>query len=324
MPVLGKTSEAGRGSWLVPSEQAQVGLSRTDWVADEAAIPPLLRRPRTLLANCANPECSSGWLHLLRSRSGPVFEDGWTCSAACTLARVDAALRRELEGRRNGALRYEPLGHRHRVPLGLVLMEQGWITSNQLRAALEAQRNAGCDRVGQWLMRQSSISEERITRALSLQWSCPVLTVDSFDTGAMAVILPRLLVEAFGALPLRVAAGRILYLGFEESLDPVVALGLERMLGLRVETGIVPESQFEAAQGRLTAEAFPHAELIESASERPLARLLARILERKKPLASRLVRVHDSLWMRLWLHPPLGTLAERSSIEDVICTLIPS
>jgi hypothetical protein len=138
----------------------------------------------------------------------------------------------------------------------------------------------------------------------------------------MAVVLPRLLVEAFGALPLRVAAARILYLGFEESLDPVVALGLERMLGLRVETGIVPETHFEAAHARLTGEAFPHVELIESASERPLARLLARILERKKPLASRLVRVHDCLWMRLWLHPPLGVLAERSAVEDVICTLV--
>jgi hypothetical protein len=275
------------------------------------------------LADCANPECSSGWLHLLRSRSGPVFEDGWTCSAACTQARVDAALRRELEGRRHEALRYESFSHRHRVPLGLVLMEQGWITASQLRAALDAQRNAACDRVGKWLMRECHIAEERITRGLSLQWSCPVLNADTFDSGAMAVVLPRLFVEAFGALPLRVAARRILYLGFEESLDPVVALGLERMLGLRVETGLVPESQFEAAQGRLTEEAFPHAELIECASERPLVRLLTRILERKKPQASRLVRVHDCLWMRLWLRSPLGMLGDRSAVEDVICTLIP-
>ena len=54
--------------------------------------------------------------------------------------------------------------------------------------------------------------------------------------------MPRLFVDAFGALPLRVAAGKILYLGFEDRLDPVLALAVERMTGLRVESGLVQES----------------------------------------------------------------------------------
>ena len=33
--------------------------------------------------------------------------------------------------------------HRHRIPLGLVMLEQGWITSGQLRQALDAQKVAG-------------------------------------------------------------------------------------------------------------------------------------------------------------------------------------
>ncbi len=32
--------------------------------------------------------------------------------------------------------------HRHRVPIGLVLLAQGWITHDQLKHALEAQRRA--------------------------------------------------------------------------------------------------------------------------------------------------------------------------------------
>ena len=47
-----------------------------------------------LFETCANPCCRSGWLHLLRSRTAPVFEKGWNCSVACTLARVESAVRR--------------------------------------------------------------------------------------------------------------------------------------------------------------------------------------------------------------------------------------
>ncbi len=34
------------------------------------------------------------------------------------------------------------------------MLEQGWITQRQLRAALEAQKAAGSGRLGHWLVRQ--------------------------------------------------------------------------------------------------------------------------------------------------------------------------
>ena len=118
------------------------------------------RRPG-LFETCANPNCRSGWLHLWRSRSAPMFEGGWNCSAECTAARVQAAVRRELDGR--GRVRES---HRHRIPLGLVMLEQGWITQTQLRQALDAQKAAGTGRLGHWLVRQSAVSEQIVTRAL--------------------------------------------------------------------------------------------------------------------------------------------------------------
>ncbi|HTJ30638.1 MAG TPA: hypothetical protein VL346_09065 [Acidobacteriaceae bacterium] len=275
-----------------------------------------------VLASCANPECASGWLHLLRSRSGPVFEGGWTCSASCTLARMESAVRREMDGHAGDAGGHAAaLAHRHRVPLGLVLLEQGWINQEQLRKALTAQRQAGQGRLGAWLMRQGAVSEQQVTRALGLQWNCPVLQVDTLDCEGMPATLPRLFIEAYGAVPLRVAAGKILYLGFEERLDPVVALSLERMLGLQVEMGLIPGSQFAAVQQRLVESAFPRTELIESASEAPLARVLARTLERRKPAAARLVRMHDCLWLRMWHKQPQAP-TESAVLEDVICSLV--
>ena len=227
-----------------------------------------------------------------------------------------AAVRRELEGSSSNSGVY-----RHRLPLGLVMMEQRWITSSQLKQALEAQKAAGAGRIGDFLIRQQGIGEELVTRALSLQWNCPVLPVGLHDPAALATLMPRLFVDAFGALPLRVAAGRLLYLGYEERLDAVLALALERMSGLRVESGLVRGSEFRPAHERMLGATFPPIELLEAASEPVLVRGLARAVERVRPLESRLVRVHDCLWLRMWKRAPAGPIAEISSVEDVIATI---
>jgi hypothetical protein len=265
---------------------------------------------------CANPACESGWLHLWRSRSAPVFEGGWNCSAACTAARVAAAVRRELDGRGSAEQ-----SHRHRIPLGLLMLEQGWITSGQLRQALDAQKDAGAGRLGHWLVRRQAVSEQLVTRALGLQWSCPVLPLEFHDAEALTALMPRLFVDAFGALPLRVAAGRLLYLGFEERLDPVLALAVERMTGLRVESGLVQGSLFRPAHTRLLSAKFPRVELIEASSEPAAVRVLAKAIERAQPAESRLVRVHDCLWLRMQLRPQAGPLPEPAAIEDLICSI---
>ena len=269
-----------------------------------------------LFEHCANSECRSGWLHLWRSRSVPVFEGGWTCSTECTTARMIAAVNRELN-RRGGVWER----HRHRIPLGLLMLEKGWITQAQLRAALDAQRAAGTGRLGEWLVRHRAVSEIQVTRALSLQWGCPVLALEFHEPAHLAGVMPRLFLDAFGSLPLRAVAGNVLYLGFEESLDPVLALAVQRMNGLRVESGIVQGSLFRPAHSRMLDARFPPVELVEAASEGSGAYVLAQSIERNRPVASRLIRVHDCLWLRMWLRPQRGVLPDRDQVRDVICNI---
>lgn len=317
MPILGRERRLERREAGAVPGPVQLAL-----VAPSLEVPaerrPWARGPlgSGLFESCANPGCASGWLHLWRSRTMPVFESGWNCSAACTAARVAAAVRRELEGR--GAMQEN---HRHRIPLGLVMLEQGWITSGQLRGALDAQRTAGSGRLGYWLVRQQGVSEQLVTRALGLQWSCPVLPLEFHDAEALTALVPRLFVDAFGALPLRVAAGKLLYLGFEDRLDPVLALAIERMTGLRVESGLVQGSLFRAAQARVLSARFPRVELIEAGSEPALVHALSRSIERVRPAESRLVRAHDCLWLRMWLRPQSGPLPETAWIQDLICSI---
>jgi hypothetical protein len=212
--------------------------------------------------------------------------------------------------------------HRHRIPLGLAMLQQGWITKDQLREALKAQKKAGGGRLGHWLIHQQSVSEQLVTRALGLQWSSPVLTLEYHDQSAMTVFLPRLFLDAFGALPLRIAANKILYLGFEDRLDPALALAVERMTGLRVESGLVRESSFRPVHTRMLSARFPAVELIEASSEPALIYTLTKAIERFRPVETRLARVHECLWMRMWLRPQSGALPDLNFVQDLICSSV--
>jgi hypothetical protein len=271
----------------------------------------------TILSTCANPYCRAGWLRLWRRRQTPVFEGGWCCSEECTKARLENAVAREMAGRSEGET-----SRPHRMPLGLAMLEQGWISAGELRAALAAQRAAGAGRLGHWLVRQQSVTEQQVARALGLQWSCPVLHIDRENGEGPTSLLPRFFIDAFGALPLRVAANRILYLGFEHRPDPALTLAVERITGLRVEGGVVEESLFRSAQTRMLEARFPAAELWEAKSQGPMVRDLTQVLEEAQPRDARLARVHDCLWLRLWLRPQSGPSPEVDSVRDVICSAV--
>jgi hypothetical protein len=319
MPVLTRkffsakeNPPAAGGTELMPRSlpEAMAPESAYEWLDS----PP---KPRAgIFETCANTGCRTGWMHLLRSRTAPVFEGGWNCSADCTARRVAAAVRREMDGR---GVSQE--GHRHRIPLGLMMLEQGWINAKQLKLALDAQRAAKNGRLGYWLVRQAGVSEQMVTRALGLQWSCPVLPMEYHDAEALTIILPRLFVDAFGALPLRVAAGKLVYLGFEDRLDPMLALAIGRMTGLRVESGLVQGTLFRNAHERMLKARFPAVELIEAGSEPAIVHVLARAVEKVRPVESRLVRVHDCLWLRLWKRPQQGPLPDPGSIQDIVCSI---
>jgi hypothetical protein len=228
---------------------------------------------------------------------------------------VRAAVRRELGD--GGAL--SPTPHRHRVPLGLLMLAQGWITHPQLQKALAAQRESGTGRIGEWLMRECGVEADQIVRGLSMQWGCPVLTTEGFSPEAMALVMPKVFVEKFGLLPLRVAGSRILYLGFGDRLDASAAFGTEQMTELKVESGVVEGASFEAARRRLLACDGVEAKLLVAEDKDAMAAKITAILEQKQPIASRLVRLHQYYWLRMWLESgALGKVGNLpSTSEDV-------
>jgi hypothetical protein len=250
----------------------------------------------TLLATCMNPNCGTNWLRLWRHRQQPRFEGQWACSPECMRELIDRAVQREM----GDDVRLKPQPHHHRLPLGLVLLSQGWITLEQLRTALHSQRTVGKGRIGAWLIEQCGLTEERVTRALCMQWGCPMFSLAGHQPSTVATLVPRLLLDTYGILPLRVAPSRIAYLAFEDRIDAVSAHAVGRMNSLRTETGLVAGSQYLRSHERMMSTAFPKAHVIDVADTRALTTVLTEAIERIRPQQARLVRMHKYFWLRSW------------------------
>lgn len=264
-------------------------------------------------ATCGNLACRSGWTFPWKGRNHPIFEDKWACTTKCLLAMVQAAISREVgDGQREGV----DLRHRHRVPLGLLLLAQGWITQPQLQKALEAQRAHGEGqsgaKIGDWLVSQCGLGPEMVTRGLSVQWQCPVLTTEGFSPAAMALALPKAFIERFGVLPLRIAGSKILYVVFQDHLDASSAFAAERMSGLRTESGLVVEERFREARERLLGCRFVPVTECRVRDRDMLAKAMTTVIENKSTAASRLVRLRQYYWLRTWSatgrHRPCGNV----------------
>lgn len=196
------------------------GWRRLRWFpsCDEAACTVLGRLCRRL----------PWWNHKI------VLQGRTYCGPRC----FELAVRRRFEEVCDSKLVQWPV--EHRVPLGLLMLARGELTSQQLRLALDAQRENGSERIGEWLQRLGFASERQITAALGLQWSCPVYTAPRLISISPARMLPYRLLEEFHMCPIDyVPATRTLYVSFCDRVDYVALYAIEQMLECHTEACLV-------------------------------------------------------------------------------------
>jgi hypothetical protein len=171
-------------------------------------------------------------------------------------------------------------------------------------------------------MDESGLDPSCVTRGLGVQWGCPVLSLDGFDPAAMALAVPKLLVEQLGILPVRVAGARILYLALADRRDASAAFAMARMSKLKVESGLVDEVHWRAAQRSLCECDCVDAAFEQVANVEALPAAIASAISRLQPRASRLVRIHQFYWLRMWLESAAmsahdgGVPATREDVMD--------
>lgn len=213
----------------------------------------------------------------------------------------------------------------HRVPIGLLLLEQGQISETELRSALAARRRHGertgeTVRLGAWLIDSGLLSERALSRGLSAQWSCPTFSLARFRPEETAAVLPRLLAEVCGAIPVR-AAGRM-FLVCAEAVDRSLSYATARITGLNVTSAMAGDREWRQAQEDYRVTPGPRSDFIEAADTTTLVRVLGRRIEALRAVEARLVRVHEFWWLRVWRRATAETgIAACGAVEDLLGTL---
>lgn len=191
--------------------------------------------------NCMGPDCvgRNGLRSLVKRPARLQLQQGWCCSQECFEAafeRLAAPLLRTLAAPR----RPRP----HRVPLGLLLLSLGEITSQQLRQALAAQATHGQGRVGDWLVRQGAIKEDTVAAGVALQWARPTFPLaQSQGWRQCRGWAPQAMLDSLQMLPLHFAAQqRLLFVGFTQSVDATALAALAYIFECKTESCIVTDS----------------------------------------------------------------------------------
>jgi hypothetical protein len=133
----------------------------------------------------------------------------------------------------------------HRVPLGLLMLSRQQLSSEQLRSALEAQRNAGGGKIGEWLQQLGFANELDVTAALARQWGCPLLGGEaSILLADHCPAIPLPLLESFQMIPVEFGeSNRTLLVAFSGGVDHTALYAIERMLGYHTQPCLVTASR---------------------------------------------------------------------------------
>ena len=128
------------------------------------------------------------------------------------------------------------------------MLSRGDLNRDQLRSALEAQRQNAGGNIGEWIQRLGFASENQVTAALAAQWSCPVLK--SLPAAAAQCEIPFQLLQHFQMVPVHYNRQmQVVHLAFATRINYRLLLAIEQMLECKAEPCLANAA---AVEGMLT------------------------------------------------------------------------
>ena len=256
-------------------------------------------KPKWLAPRCELDTCPNRkrlWPGFSGEASGILFQGSRLCGPECFERAVTEAITRLWPQRADRKTK------NHRVPLGLLMLSQGVISDRKLKAALQAQRESGSGRLGEWLRRLGGLSEQQVTAALGVQWSCPVFPLHSsrtyLDCGRL---VPLPILEASAMVPVHyLAPSGLLYLAFGGGIDHTALYAVERMLECRTQPCLADQSSVERALDELRLQPRPTEIVFDSLRDpREMARASRNYAVSLEAHEARLVACAEYFWMRV-------------------------
>jgi hypothetical protein len=234
---------------------------------------------------------------LLDPPPGVLLGKQWLCSPECFVQVLEELLWPLIE-----STRASPETKTNRFPLGLLMHSLGLISNESLQAALQAQREAGKGRVGDWLRWQGAVTELQVTRALAIQWSLPIYPLEKSKGNLnWAHLLPFALLDSFQMLPVHcIPASGLLHVAFSNRVDYTALGAIDQMLDYHTEPCVAMESSIEKALARLHQEACSTGICIEGPMEPSI--ISCETLQQALKFGPQEVRVAgcaNNIWVRL-------------------------
>jgi hypothetical protein len=248
-----------------------------------------------VIRRCTECSANAGVLEFLHRREeGIQLHAGYCCSPQCFERAAERELRRLLMKQPEVAF-----ARTHRTPLGLILLSRGIIDRHQLDTALKAQRSAGRGRIGDWLREFGYANEQEITKALSVQWGCPILkTAGPFLDAHGRIPFP--LITLYGMLPVRyIPATNTLFIGFSAMVDRSVLYDIEQMLDCHTEPCVIEESAMKRQLELSTRDCASEVVFETDQSCAEMARVCRSYALQLQTRELRFVRCRQYIWARL-------------------------
>src|SRR5918998_1703890 len=130
--------------------------------------------------------------------------------------------------------------------LGEILVRENLLTPQQLREALDYQREHG-GRLGYNLVKLGLVSDDMITAVLSRQYGVPSVNLELFDIDETVLrLIPREVAEKYSVLPLS-RVGATLTLAMVDPTNVFAMDDLKFMTGLNIEPVVVSEASVQEA-----------------------------------------------------------------------------
>jgi hypothetical protein len=168
----------------------------------------------------------------------------WLCSPRCIEKELQEIFDRITAVKQSRAVM-------NRVPLGLLMLSRGYVNERQLQTALEAQREAGWGKIGEWMQALHYVDERQVLAALSAQWAWPVLAMNFALEPCTHPPLPWPLLHDLRLMPVRFfAAKRLLYIAASSRVEYTALAAIELMADCQVIPCLVSDRDMQGMVNR--------------------------------------------------------------------------
>ena len=137
-----------------------------------------------------------------------------------------------------------------KIRLGDLLIQQGLLSDEQLKSALEEQKRSG-RKLGRIFVDSGFVSEEQISQALARQLRIPFVDLHTYTpAGVLTKLLPEAQARRFRAIPLE-DRGDTLLVGLVDPTDLLAYDEITRIVRRGIELAVVTETDLLATIDRI-------------------------------------------------------------------------